>query len=189
MENQLLENAKSAIKNWYLSLILGILFIFVGIVVFITPAESYITLSILFSVIFFLSGLFEIVYSISNRKYINNWGWLLFAGIVYLIFGIILISSPVLSMTFLPIFMGFMLLFVSVSAMAFSFDLKSFRVKGWGWLLVLGILGTIFSFIMLWNPAIGGLTIVVWTGITFVTLGIFRIFLAFELKKIKDFTK
>ena len=50
MEDQIIKTGKNAIKHWYLSLILGILFIFVGIWVFITPVSSYFTLAILFSV-------------------------------------------------------------------------------------------------------------------------------------------
>lgn len=188
MESQIVREAKSAVKNWYLSLIVGILFIFVGIVVFATPLESYITLSILFSVIFFVSGIFGIVYSIANRN-IKNWGWGLFSGIIDLLFGILLIARPDLSLIILPIFVGFMLLFRSMTSMAISFDLKDFGVKGWGWLLCLGIIGAILSFIIIWNPAIGGLTIVLWTGLAFIIIGIFGIFLAFQLKKIKNLTR
>jgi uncharacterized membrane protein HdeD (DUF308 family) len=88
METEIIKTTKNATKHWYLSLILGILFIGVGIWVFMTPVSSYLTLSILFSVTIFVSGIFEIVYSISNRKEMDNWGWVLTGGIIDLLFGL-----------------------------------------------------------------------------------------------------
>ena len=71
----------------------------------------------------------------------------------------------------------------------FSIDLKSFGVNEWGWLLALGILGMLFSFILLWNPAFAGMTIVIWTSFAFIAIGIFRIFLSFKLKGLNDIAK
>jgi uncharacterized membrane protein HdeD (DUF308 family) len=182
METQNIKSTKDAIKHWYLSLILGIIFILTGLWVLRTPVESYITLAILFSVIFFVSGIFEIIYYTANRKEVHHWGWGLASGIIDLLFGIWLLSSPLVSISILPFFVGFMLMFRSMTAVAVSFDLKHQAVKGWGWLLALGILGWIFSFIMIWDPLIGGMTIVIWTGVALISIGAFRVMLAFRLK-------
>lgn len=182
METEIIKRAKNVTKHWYLSLILGILFICAGIWVLRTPLESYLTLSILFSVIIFISGIIEIVYSVTNRKELDNWGWILTGGIIDLLLGVWLISSPLLSISILPFIVGFMLMFHSMKAMGFALDLNGLADSGWGWLLALGILGLLFSFILLWNPLFAGLTIVIWTGCAFVTIGIFRIILAFKLK-------
>jgi uncharacterized membrane protein HdeD (DUF308 family) len=74
-------------------------------------------------------------------------------------------------------------------AMGFAFDLKGFADNGWGWLLALGILGLLFSFVLLWNPLLAGLTIVIWTGCAFITIGIFRIILSFKLKHLYKLSK
>jgi uncharacterized membrane protein HdeD (DUF308 family) len=189
METEIIKTTKNATKHWYLSLILGILFIGVGIWVFMTPVSSYLTLSILFSVTIFVSGIFEIVYSISNRKEMDNWGWVLTGGIIDLLFGLWLMASPLLSIAILPFVVGFMLMFRSMMAIGFAFDLKDFPDSGWGWLLALGILGLLFSFVLFWNPAFGGLTLVIWTGCAFITLGIFRIILSFKLKHLHNLSK
>lgn len=129
MANQIIKTLNHVTKHWYPSLILGILFIITGILVLRTPVESYLALSILFSVTFFVNGISEIVYSISNRKQLDNWGWVLAGGVVDMLFGIWLISSPLVSITVLPFFIGFMLLFRSFAAIGFAVDLKSFGVK------------------------------------------------------------
>jgi uncharacterized membrane protein HdeD (DUF308 family) len=189
METEITRRTKYAIKHWYLSLILGILFIGVGIWVLRTPLESYLTLSILFSVTIFISGISEIIFSVTNRKEMDNWGWVLTGGIIDLLLGIWLISSPLLSITVLPFVVGFMLMFRSMIAIGFAFDVKGFADTGWGWLLALGILGLLFSFVLLWNPLFAGLTIVIWTGCAIITLGIFRIILSFKLRHLYKLSK
>ena len=180
---------KNETKHWYLSLILGILFIGAGIWVFMTPVSSYLALSILFSVTIFISGISEIIYSISNRKEMDNWGWVLTGGIIDLLFGLWLMSSPLLSIAVLPFVVGFMLMFRSMMAIGFAFDLKDFANSGWGWLLALSILGLLFSFVLLWNPAFAGLSLVICTGCAFITLGIYRIILSFKLKHLHNLSK
>lgn len=189
METEIIKKAKNFTKHWYLSLILGILFICTGIWVLRTPLESYLTLSILFSVTIFISGISEIIFSVANRKEMDNWGWGIVGGIIDLLLGIWLISSPLLSITILPLFVGFMLMFRSMIAMGIAFDLKEFPDSGWGWLLTLGVLGLLFSFILIWNPTFAGLTIVILTGCAFITIGIFRIILSFKLKHLHNLTK
>ena len=173
-------------RYWYLSLILGILFIFIGIVVLRTPKESYITLSIFFSLSFFINGILEIIYYLSNRSTTHNWGWGLVSGIFDLFFGSWLISNPQISIEILPIYVGFMLMFRSLTAVAVAIELKNHIAGEWIWLSALGILGTIFSFVMIWNPLLGGMTIIYWTAWAFISIGIFRILFSFKLKNFRN---
>ena len=189
METEIINSVKDYSKHWYLSLILGILFIGAGIWVFMTPVSSYLALSIFFSVTIFISGISEIIYSISNRKEMDNWGWVLTGGIIDLLLGLWLMASPLLSIAILPFVVGFMLMVRSMMAIGFAIDLKDFSDSGWGWLLALSILGLLFSFVLLWNPAFAGLTLVICTGCAFITLGIYRIILSFKLKHLHNLSK
>jgi uncharacterized membrane protein HdeD (DUF308 family) len=183
------KTVKNAIQHWWLSLVLGILYILVGIWVLITPVTSYLALAILFSIAFFVGGIFEIIYAISNRNNLPGWGWTLTGGILYFLIGVILVPNPALSMSILPYFVGFGVLFSSFMAMGAAFDLKSHGISTWGWLLALSILGVVFSFVLLWNPVFAGATIVIWTGLAFITIGIFRIVLSFKLRRLYQFIK
>ena len=49
-----------AVKNWWLSLLVGLLYIIVAIYLMFAPLASYVALSIFFSVSMFVSCLFEI---------------------------------------------------------------------------------------------------------------------------------
>lgn len=72
---QILSNMKTfidkmdyAVKNWWLSLLVGLLYIIVAIYLMFAPLASYVALSILFSVSMFVSGLFEIAFALANKK-------------------------------------------------------------------------------------------------------------------------
>lgn len=186
MYNDPIKSAKDTIKHWYLPLILGIIFIATGIWAIVTPETTYLSLSVLFSVTFVVIGILEIVFSITYRKVLDGWGWSLASGILSVIVGVLLIMHPQVSIVTLPIFVGFVVLFHSTMAIAWSIELKKYGVSNWGWLLFTGIVGVILSFFLLWNPRFAGLTIAVFTGLTLVVIGIFHIHFSVELKKLKD---
>lgn len=184
MATTIFDSAKKSIKNWWISILVGILYILAGVWVMRTPLESYISLSIIFSVFIFISGIFQIVFSISNKDEMNGWGWYLTGGILDLIIGILLITHPLMTMAILPLYIGFWLLFQSILSIGLSFQLKSAGVPRWGWLLFWSIVTLLFSFLLLANPIFAGLSIVYMTAFALITAGIFRIFLGIDLKRI-----
>ena len=189
MVTNFLKVIKNSVKHWYLPLITGILFIAVGILVFATPAESYVALSVIFSISFLITGAFDIFFSISNRNEMEGWGWDLSLGILSLLVGVLMIIHPEISMVTLPFFVGFVLLFRSIMAIGVSLELRNYYILDWGYLLAIGILGTVFSLILLWNPAFAGLSLVIWTALAFIALGAFSIYLSLKLKKLHDIPK
>lgn len=184
MANSFIDSAAKVVKNWWLLLLVGLIFIAAGIWVYATPLSSYLALSTLFSVSFLVAGFSEILFSVSNRKLMKGWGWNLVYGIANASIGIIMISNPLISITSLPIYVGVTVLFRSAMAIGTSLDLSSYGVPGSGNLLVIGILGMLFSFILLWNPDFAGLSLVIWTGITLLTAGLYSIYYSLQLKKL-----
>ncbi|MFD1629862.1 HdeD family acid-resistance protein [Pseudopedobacter beijingensis] len=185
MSTSLFKTVKSAVNHWYIPLIVGILFFILGIYVWSQPLASYLALSIFFCVSFIVSGVAEIIFSISNKNEMDNWGWTLAFGIINLLMGILLATHPGLSMATLAFYVGFVILFRSISSISASIELKNYGVSDWGWMMFWGILGVIFSFILLWNPLFAGLTLVVWTALGLMSMGIFGIVFAFKLKSLK----
>ena len=179
----------SSVKHWYLPLIAGLIFIGVGIFSFMQPAESYVALAIVFSLAFLFHGIADIAFAITNREHMQGWGWDLAMGILTTLVGILLIANPVISMLTLPFYVGFVVMFRSVAAIGTSLELKKYYIQDWGYLLAIGILGVIFSFILLFDPGFAGMSIVVWTGLAFIVIGAFSIFLSLKLKKLHDIPK
>lgn len=189
MEPSFLKTIQNTIKNWYIPLIVGILFIVVSVVAFTSPAGSFLTLSILFALAFLFGGLSEIIFSLTNKNQLDNWGWTLTFGIITLIVGILLLINPALSMATLAFYIGFVILFRSISTIGLAMDIKKYGSKNWGGLLALGIIGAIVAFILIWNPRFAGLSIVVLVALNFLFAGLFSILLAFQLRKLHKSSK
>lgn len=189
METFFLKSIKDAIKYWYIPLIVGLLFVIVSVVAFTSPEASFLALSILFALSFLLGGFSEIVLAIGNRNQIENWGWTLALGIITFIVGVLLLINPAVSTLTLALYIGFIFLFRSIAAISFALDIKKYGNKNWGGLLTFGILGAIFSFILIWNPIFAGLSIVILIGLSFLFAGFFSIYFAFQLRKLHKSAK
>ena len=65
------DELQQEVKNWWISLILGILYVIVAISLMFSPLSGYAVLSILFSVSMLFSGLLEISFAVSNRRRVD----------------------------------------------------------------------------------------------------------------------
>ncbi|ADY53701.1 hypothetical protein Pedsa_3165 [Pseudopedobacter saltans DSM 12145] len=186
MKDSILKTINSAIKHWFIPLIVGILFLILSFYVWVQPIGSYIALAVIFSISFLLSGIAEIIFSLSNKSEMDNWAWTLAFGIINVLIGILLMANPALSMVTLALYVGFIIVFRSISGISASIELKNYGVGNWGWMMFWSILGLIFGFILLWNPLFAGLTLVAWTALGFLAMGIFSISFALKLKSLKN---
>ena len=171
----LFDELQCEVKNWWLSLLLGILYVVVAVSLMFAP---------LFSISMLFSGLLEISFAVSNRKNVSSWGWYLAGGIIDMIFGFYLIAYPLLSMEVIPFIIAFWLMFRGFSSVGYAMDLKRYGTRDWGWYIAFGILAVICSLIILWQPAIGALYAVYMISFAFLIIGFFRIMLSFELKSL-----
>ncbi|HTE26921.1 HdeD family acid-resistance protein [Flavitalea sp.] len=169
----------SGVRYWWVFLLRALLFLIAGFLTFRYPIESYLTLSILMGVTMLLTGIIEMVYALSNRK-TNGWGLRLFAAIVDLILGIILVMNIGLSMAVLPFFVGLWFLFRGITLLSFSGIARD--TASMAWMIAGGILLISVALLIMIQPVIGALTIITWTAIGFFAAGIFNIVLAFQLK-------
>ena len=186
--SNLISEAVSAIKHWWLLLILGIILLGGGIWVAFSPTEGFLALAIVFIALLLVNGIFQIIFSISNSNKMKGWGWYLAGGILEFLIGIYLWSYPGISLLMLTFVVGFWLLFRGISIIANSTDFKEKGMKGWGWILTLGILMTVLSFFIIMDPVFGALSVVFLTAFSMIAMGTAYIMISFKLKKIKSET-
>ncbi len=179
-----LRSIRSTIRNWWVLLLLGILFFGTGIWVLLEPAGAYITLAILFAVILLVSGLFQTFFSVINRSSVKGWGWMLFMGLLELVLGIYLVGNFAVTLVVLELFVGFWMMFRAIDLIFYFPKMKEMQIPYRGWVLALAILLLIFSFMILANPLFGAFYIVLWTSFSLMTAGITYILLAFRLRHI-----
>ena len=143
--NELVGGLGYAVKNWWMSLLLGLLYIAVALCLLFAPVSSYVALSVIFSISILVSGILEIFFAAGNKKTISSWGWYLAGGIIDLLIGIYLVFYPLVSMELIPFIVAFWLMFRGFTLCGYSTDLKRYGTKDWGWYLVFGILAILCS--------------------------------------------
>lgn len=153
---------------------------------FKTPIESFAGLSAFFSILILLSGILSIFYVIGNKSDLDNWGLYLAGGILDVVVGLILLNYPGITMLLFSLFIRFWLLFRGIGTISAAFKYKKDGEEGWGWILVFGILITIFAFMSIINPLIGVAYLVFTLAFSFFLLGVVNIFLSFKLKSVKS---
>ncbi|PWJ43931.1 HdeD family acid-resistance protein [Sediminitomix flava] len=189
MNNSFVNEINESVKHWYIPLIIGLSFIGLGIWVFMAPASSYKTFSILFSISFLVSGILEILFAVANKRVFGSWGWALIMGILNLVLGILLLKDVEMAMEVLALYIGFLVLFRSLGAISTSLELSHFRMSGWGSLLVIGILGIILSTILIWRPQAAAFSVVIFMGLTLISFGASMAFISLKLKKVHTHVK
>jgi uncharacterized membrane protein HdeD (DUF308 family) len=177
---------KKAMDYWWLLLLTGIALVSMGLWVFISPEDAYISLSVLFGVCILFVGVFELLFAFSAKRSLNTWGWTVASGIFDILVGCFILAYPDMTAEILPYVLGFWLLFRGFSAIGFALDMRRFGAIGWGWLLVIAILIIVSGILVLAVPTLGLLHIVIWTAVSFIFAGMFRIFLALHLRRIKE---
>jgi len=162
----LIDRATRAIRHWWLLMLAGILCIVLGIVVFVFPLESYVTLSLLFGILMLVVGAAQLIVSATSGNYLMMRGYFIVGGIIDLLIGIFLCVNPGVSLIALPIVMGICLLYHSFMIIAFGGDLETFRLSGSAWVICGGILLLILSIMILANPlSIGIETVIIIAGL------------------------
>lgn len=183
-----MENTSTMNMNnnyWWLHMLLGIAFIGFGLWFWFTPAETYITLAVFFSVWIFITGFFEIINAFGSSKHSGQWGIYLIGGIIDLVIGGVLITHENLTMEILPIFLGFWLLFRAIMLIVMYYELKN-KPKGASVILLISaLLSGIFAVIVLAKPLVGDLAIVYSTALAFFFIGVYRLILGNKLRKMK----
>ncbi|OIQ28512.1 MAG: hypothetical protein BM564_08910 [Bacteroidetes bacterium MedPE-SWsnd-G2] len=183
----IINQIRNTIKYWWLFLVMGGFLILGGIWVLLSPEDNYLDLTYLFGGIVFVNGVFDIIFAVSNRKILLGWGRYLFGGIMEVLLSIVLLTHPDLSLTVLPLIVGFWLLFSSMSIMSSALDLKLFFINGWEYILIFGITLMLFSMAIIFSPSFGFKSLVAITGVSMIFYGFSYVALSIKLKHVKDY--
>lgn len=174
-----------AIRHWWLMLIVGILSLVAGIMVFVFPLESYVTLSVLFGILMVLVGASQLIIASASNNYLMMRGYVIVGGVLDVLLGSFLCLYPGVTIFLLPILLGIWMLYHSFIIIAFGGDLDTFNVGGQGAVIGSGILLLVLSILILMNPFSAGIAAVVaLTGVGFLVFGAILIMLSFKLKEI-----
>ena len=107
--------------------IMGILYIFIGLMSFFQPIAVSSALTLLISLLLTISGFTQIFAAMSNRN-LPRWGWIIFSGIINIILGLMLMAGwPYDSIWVLGMFLGIDLVFQGFAYITIGSALKNSR--------------------------------------------------------------
>ena len=179
----LIERSKQAVRYWWLMLLIGIALFVLGILVFVYPAQSYVSMAVLFGWVILAAGILEVVLSASSDHFVTGRGWMLAGGVIQIILGLILVFNVALSAVTLPIVLGFWLLFRGFSTIGLGGDMRAMGISGAGWTIVGGVLLLLCALWMLFQPLVFGTAfVVVWLGVALLFAGVSAMALSFQLR-------
>jgi len=99
-------------------LLMGVLYTIVGLMIVDNPANSAIELTLIIAFFLIFSGIFRIVFALSER--FTGWGWVLLNGAVSLLLGLLIYKQwPVSGLWIIGLFVGIELIF-----------------NGWAWIML-----------------------------------------------------
>ena len=167
-------------RNWWLVALRGVFAILFGIVAFVAPLATILTLVLFFSAYMLVDGIFGIVASVRAAQRDERWGLLLLEGLLDILVGVAAFLMPAAAVW---AFVYLVALWALVSgglmlAAAFRLHLHYGR---W-WLVLGGVISILFGLALLINPGMSALVLTWWMGGYAIAFGVMLVILAFRLR-------
>ena len=155
-----------------LSIIIGVLLIAAGIYCLCNQDVAAMSAGIVLGLLMLIAGIVEIVIFAGTSRFILGSGWLLLDGVLTVVMSLFLLFNHWFTMMSLPILFTVWLLFSGVSRFVSAFDLKALGMRGWGWILALGIVLLVFGVVCMMEPWVSVVAVGVTVGLVFILEGI-----------------
>ena len=172
-------------ENWWLLLLRGIAAIAFGVLAFIWPGLTLLTLTFMWGFYAIADGVLALWAAIASKggEIAPRW-WLAIVGIAGVIAGLLTFVWPGMTALILLIFIASWAIVIGVLQIWGAIRLRK-EIEG-EWLLGLsGVLWVAFGVIMFAQPGAGALALIWWIGSFAILAGCVYIALAFQLKKYK----
>jgi uncharacterized membrane protein HdeD (DUF308 family) len=171
-------------RAWWVFLIGGIASVVFGILAFVNPGAAWVVLSMFFAAWVLVDGAVNIWGALSNRDKDGWWAILLLGVAGVLAGGYALLNPPVSMMVFVYV-VAFIAMFIGITSLYLGWRIR--REIPNEWILYLsGALSVLFALLILFNPEVGGLSVVYLIASWAIVIGVLRIWFATRVRKLRD---
>lgn len=178
-----MELEKRIKKRCNTTFIISILFIVIGLFLFIKPDTTISVISYTIGGFLLASGLISIYKYFSHDGLINAFNFELVYGVLLSIAGLFLIFKPNLLASLFPIILGIWIIINSVTKFQYALVLKRANNGDWPYTCLISFLTFTWGLVLLFNPLESVLAITQIIGIFIIVYAVFDIIDNFIIRK------
>lgn len=172
--------------NWWLLALRGLVAVLFGVLAFMWPGATLITLVWLFGAFALVNGILSLVLAAKTPKGYPKMGSLILGGLLGILAGLLAFVMPGITALGLLILIAAWAIATGVMELVAAVRLR--KVIANEWLLVLaGIASVVFGVLLLIQPAAGALALIWWIGAWAIVSGVLFMILAFRMRNLKGF--
>jgi len=170
--------------NWWLLALRGLVAVLFGVLAFMWPGATLITLVWLFGAFALVNGILSLVLATKAPKGYPKVGSLILGGLLGILAGLLAFVMPGITALGLLILIAAWAIVTGIMELVAAVKLR--KIINNEWLLVLaGIASVVFGVLLLFQPAAGALVLIWWIGAWALLSGILLMILAFRMRNWK----
>jgi uncharacterized membrane protein HdeD (DUF308 family) len=176
---------KKRIPTAWLLIVVGLIFIVIGIFVFLYPWHAYYRLAKYTGILLLLNALLLLYIAVTRTRGARERNWILAESIIDFLFVLIFLFNALLSFIALPFFIATWMGLVGVLKIAASFALQR-TIRGWRFILTEGIISLLFSIWVFHAPSPKAVSITIPIGLFALLMGAFNLIEALRFRKMEN---
>ena len=169
-------------KNWWAFAIRGVLGILFGLIAFVLPGVTMLSLVIVFAAYAIMDGVFAIVAAVRAAEQHQRWMLFLLEGVIGIGAGVLAFLWPALTVVVFVTLVAFWALLTGGFMLAAAFRLHPDH--GRWWFVLGGIASIVYGALLLIAPLIGALVLTWWIGAYAIVFGVTMLIAAFRLRSL-----
>jgi uncharacterized membrane protein HdeD (DUF308 family) len=171
--------------NWWLLALQGLAGVLFGLLAFVWPGITLLTLVCFFGAYALINGILSFVLAYRAPKGYPRFGSLIIGGLLSIAAGILTFVTPGLTALALLILIAAWAIVTGFMEIIAAVRLRKVIAHEW-LLIVAGIASVLFGFLLLFQPGAGALVLIWWIGAYAVFFGFLLILLAFRMRSWRD---
>ena len=172
---------KTVGRYWWILALRGLVAIIFGILAFVLPKITLLTLVYLFGIYALMNGILALVHAFSAPKGYPRFGAMIFSGIISIAAGVIAFMWPGITTLSLVLLIAAWAIVSGISEIAMAIRLRHFIRHEWLMALA-GVVSVLLGVAILLQPAAGALALLWWIGGFAIAFGILLVALAFRVR-------
>lgn len=169
-------------RGWWILMAYGIIAIVFGLIAVFQPLTAIAALTWIMGVMALAEGIASL-FTLATSSGGFARGWLVFYGVVSILFGLVAIFDPLSTASALLVLLGIWLIVAGVHRLVLGLRVRR-HLPGEGWTVLSGVLALLLGIAFVASPLSGLVVTALWIGILALLYGIVQVMAALRLRKL-----